>query len=796
MPSTQSPDFTFLDRLIQGNSGATGPTGPRGPAGTYTGIPCGFSGFVTGPVRATGPRGSTGAAGVTGPAGAAGTGALRGISGPRTIGTQFAGQGSAFSPYDHSHDHGSLSGASHHAPAMTGVAGFMSSTDKLQHDFVWGSMIWVAPATGVASVDTAVLSAAFALAKASGYGLFLRGYYKVNAQLDLANCSGVRVWGAGTGYLTPSVTGAVIEYVGNRATYFIDLNDSIHMDFRGISFLGGVAEKIFRMGVGTAGRQPGYSKWNNVVFQGNVEIVATSTSSITPSVSTFVFALTAGTRAVNSTTFPSGTTVLVISRSTGTTLYGTATLAGSNLTVTVSEAYIAPGTSGAKTDWDVMTPCSGIDMPLAALCLFECCIFVGLNYAVKADGSFDVTVGAGNAYTGPLCHQFRADSTAYNFHVECTTEPSDTYLWQWGVKLANVVGSQISLTMGDPGNKGYFIELVGTVDCHVTHCTISSGWAVGGNPAVISAIGTEGLVVDRSNIQLTGGNAVDFTGAFTNLAPNIDLPRFSGTMVRGTANTDYVNWRFRDSTGVVDTFSSKVVYHQMVGNPKYTCANLALNPLGGNTDISVSYAVNYLTGPLGPFSLDGCSIYAGGDGRQTRFRYAGDQTCTIKHRSTANSDPGYAFICPDGKDIVLPPAQDGFWEITVIADTTLGGNRVLVSTPIPTRFNPRPTGVPTSGAIIGSYAAKRFERLIIGATGASGPPLIFTPSGPVNGDQFGVKCVTPSGFSMFATNNKAFELPTGPLAMVPSGMVQGSGAGFACTWEYQGSGWGVVALRQ
>ncbi len=83
--ATAAPDFTFLDRLIQGQVGATGPVGPAGPAGTYTGIPCGFSGFVTGPpgrTGATGPQGAQGSPGMTGATGPRGFTGIAGTTGP------------------------------------------------------------------------------------------------------------------------------------------------------------------------------------------------------------------------------------------------------------------------------------------------------------------------------------------------------------------------------------------------------------------------------------------------------------------------------------------------------------------------------------------------------------------------------------------------------------------------------------------------------------------------------------------------------------------------------------------
>ena len=111
------------------------------------------------------------------------------------------------------------------------------------------------------------------------------------------------------------------------------------------------------------------------------------------------------------------------------------------------------------------------------------------------------------------------------------------------------------------------------------------------------------------------------------------------------------------------------------------------------------------------------------------------------------------------------------------------------------RFVTRPTGVPSGNLIVGSYGMKPFERALVAATGASGPPLIFAPSGPSNGDQFGVKVIVGTG-AWVSGNGKMIEMPTGPYALAATGVFGGSGPGGAATWEYQGSGWNVVAFRQ
>ena len=130
-----SPDFTFLDRLIQGSVGTTGPRGPQGLPGLYTGIPTGLSGYVTGPMGPTGPTGPRGATGPfglqgvtgpTGPQGVTGPTGPQGVTGPRGLTGPFGMTG--------------LQGPQG-VTGATGPAGPSPGTDPGQ-EFIWDGTQW------------------------------------------------------------------------------------------------------------------------------------------------------------------------------------------------------------------------------------------------------------------------------------------------------------------------------------------------------------------------------------------------------------------------------------------------------------------------------------------------------------------------------------------------------------------------------------------------------------------------------------------------------------------------------
>lgn len=123
MSITGSPDFTFLDRLVQGQIGATGPTGPQGPPG---------SGVFTGSTGATGPRGATGAQGAAGSPGVTGLAGATGATGP--VGATGAG---VTGPRGNTGPIGSQG-----SPGVTGATGLVRPGVAIAQQPFWNGTDW------------------------------------------------------------------------------------------------------------------------------------------------------------------------------------------------------------------------------------------------------------------------------------------------------------------------------------------------------------------------------------------------------------------------------------------------------------------------------------------------------------------------------------------------------------------------------------------------------------------------------------------------------------------------------
>ena len=533
------------------------------------------------------------------------------------------------------------------------------------------------------SINVSNINAAFTLARSLGYSVsFRKGNYRCDGKLDWSGMYGNRIIGVGNGQLSPAQIGTVIQYVGPRTDYFILIQDNQHIIYQNLAVAGGLAEIAYKTGVGILGKQPAWQSFDTCTLQGQTAVIATSDSSRTLTAGAITFAN------VNTGTYPVNTHVLVISRSTKNQAWVLVTGYAANVisgTIGNTDFYISPTGGGAQADWDVLQPCCGVDAPLAAQATFDSVSFDSLYFAVRGDGSFATTIRSSCSYSNPLGHQFLAETdSAFNFIVEgLSTEPSASG-WQWGVKLGVCLGATVSCTTGDPGDKGYWIEVRGSIAPIITNASLISGW-VGGS--IVLADGTVGLVFQDSEAACTGGFAVNFVGAI-NVAPKIDLPAFPGVQFTGTA---YRGLTTRDANGLNHFDQAEAGQLIFIGNPTYTQAGVPLSN-GANPDLSISFALNYLFSSATAWTLNGCSIGAGGQGRTTFLLYEEHQKATILQQGSGNSSPTFQIYNAYGVDIeMMTPPTNGFWFGILQADNVLNGSRFIpLTTSAPVTFTVTP----------------------------------------------------------------------------------------------------------
>ena len=761
MPSTQSPDFTFLDRLIQGNSGATGPTGPRGPAGTYTGIPCGFSGFVTGPIGATGPRGATGA-GMTGPTGPQGPTGERGATGAVVTGPQGATGPTGPTVLADRTRIGAV-------PTIQGTAPVLMVAQGNQP--FWGKLVvcpeqFATPGTvgvGNATADNAAVNAAVAYAVAQGGGFVLLAY--------------------GTTYLVDSIECDYAEgvWIGGFGGSNYNFGPTL-------KFTGSTPKIRFRTSKGCGLR--------------NMKIEVTGLNLTTTDFLTMEHAAV-----------PQDTSNFTVENVAFMGPTDHKLKCWINFKDVINSRVINCAFYRCQYGIDFATDSYAVNILVDEMCIFAFCE----QFAIKNPGE--------SCTVRKACFEPRSDLTIgivtsdklsidFNFlenWIGDVVQPSGALLYLYQPQGAVIQGNHVSTIATGVGTGTCFVEVAG-----------GNGFVANGNridtyhgyrflPGVIST----SVSIGPDSFQSGGSYVIglDEYGSVANASKTLVQSKDANSTDIFYANELRPHFTFGGNatyTGtfttpnfIVDTAGIRSLYAIYEKRQAVTVVN---GPLS-NVDINALYPWVQLTGPTAAFSIGG--FLQGYSGQRFILENTTGQPMTILSRDPREAIAERQIVTPNnvpmtdnGYGVVLfqwyegvgfyPRPLFGFAPTVDGSLTTYGSVMTMLATPGPTgpgRFL-GPTGV--SGIALASYGAKKFERVLYAPTPSC---VIFAPTGPSSGDQFGVKNVTQQGSAVIVSGNgKVLELPTAGYQLGNTGTIQGVGA--ACTWEFQGTGWNVVSLKQ